>query len=273
LHRAADRWGHRDLIFVRDQRLRASMEREALILKKMIPVLVVEDEALIAEVVARALEREGLAVEIVADSDAALRAITDRRYDLIVLDLMLPGRDGLEVCREIRRTDRRTPIIMLTARDALEDKVLGLDSGADDYVTKPFELEELSARVRSLLRRTHPISSTRREVAGLVIDGDSREARLQGRLIPLTDTEFRLLEHLMRRAGEVCRRQELLEQVWGYHFDPGSNVVDVFIRRLRHKLDAARRDPGPVRTVQQSAPEPGLPHIETVRGIGYRLSS
>src|SRR5438270_10432124 len=122
---------------------------------------------------------------------------------------MLPGRDGLEVCREIRRGDVETPIIMLTARDALEDKVLGLDSGADDYVTKPFELEELLARVRSLLRRTHPASPTRMEVAGLALDGSAREARSGGRLIPLTDTEFRLLEYLMRRTGEVCSRQEL----------------------------------------------------------------
>jgi DNA-binding response OmpR family regulator len=234
----------------------------------MVRLLVVEDEPLIAEVVARALSRDGLTVDVVGDGDAALRAVSARPYDLIVLDLMLPGRGGLEVCREIRHTDGQTPIIMLTARDALEEKVLGLDSGADDYVTKPFELEELLARVRSLLRRvaadrpprpargarTHPPS--RLEIAGLILDGSAREVQFNGRLILLTDTEFRLLEHLMRRAGAVSRRQELLEQVWGYSFDPGSNVVDVFIRRLRHKLDAA------------GCP----PRIETVRGTGYRFS-
>jgi DNA-binding response OmpR family regulator len=218
-------------------------------------VLVVEDEPLIAEVVARALGREGLAVNVVGDGDAALEAAGAEQYDLVVLDLMLPGCSGLEVCREIRRTDVQTPIIMLTACDALEDKVIGLDSGADDYVTKPFELEELQARVRSLLRRARPVLSTRLEVAGLVLDGAAREARFDSRPIFLTDTEFRLLEHLMRHPGQVCRRHELLEQVWGYHFDPGSNVVDVFIRRLRHKLEAS------------GCP----PRIETVRGIGYRL--
>jgi DNA-binding response OmpR family regulator len=219
-------------------------------------VLVVEDEPLIAEVVASALEREGLTVDVVGDGHAALRAVSAEPYDLVVLDLLLPGRSGLEVCREIRSTDGRTPIIMLTARDALEDKVLGLDSGADDYVTKPFELEEVLARIRSLLRRARPAVPSRLETAGLVLDGSAREVYFSGRLVPLTDTEFRLLEHLMRHAGAVCRRQELLEQVWGYQFDPGSNVVDVFIRRLRHKLDVV------------GCP----PRIETVRGTGYRFS-
>jgi two-component system, OmpR family, response regulator MprA len=218
-------------------------------------VLVVEDEPLIAEAVARALGREGLAVDVVGDGHAALSATETQRYDLMVLDLMLPGRDGLEVCREIRRSDARTPIIILTARDALEDKVMGLDSGADDYMTKPYELEELLARVRSLLRRARPAAPARLEVAGLVLDGDAREVCCDGRPALLTETEYRLLEHLARRAGAVCRRQELLEQVWGYAFDPGTNVVDVFIRRLRHKLDAA------------GCP----PRIETVRGIGYRF--
>jgi two-component system copper resistance phosphate regulon response regulator CusR len=221
-----------------------------------VQVLVVEDEPLIAEFVASALGREGLRVDVVGDGDAALRAVNAGPYDLLVLDLMLPGRGGLEVCREIRRADGRTPIIMLTARDALEDKVLGLDSGADDYLTKPFELEELLARVRSLLRRTRPALPERLEIAGLVLDGSAHQVQFNGRPVALTDTEFRLLEHLMRHTGQVCRRQELLEEVWGYHFDPGSNVVDVFVRRLRHKLDPA------------GCP----PRIETVRGIGYRFS-
>lgn len=218
-------------------------------------VLVVEDEPLIADAVARALSREELTVDVVGDGDAALSAAGRQRYDLIVLDSMLPGRDGLDVCREIRRSDARTPIIILTARDALEEKVMGLDSGADDYVTKPYELEELLARVRSLLRRAMPAPSTRWEAAGLVLDGNAREVWCEGRPALLTDTEYRLLENLARRAGEVCRRRELLEQVWGYPFDPGTNVVDVFIRRLRHKLEAA-----------------GCPQrIETVRGVGYRF--
>jgi DNA-binding response OmpR family regulator len=219
-------------------------------------VLVVEDEPLIAEFVASALGREGLRVDVVGDGDGALRAVAAEAYDLLVLDLVLPGRGGLEVCREIRRSDGRTPIIMLTARDALEDKVIGLDSGADDYVTKPFDLEELLARVRSLLRRTRPASPARLTAAGIELDGDAHQVSFSGRPVALTETEFRLLEHLMRHVDRVCRRQELLEEVWGYQFDPGSNVVDVFVRRLRHKLDAA------------GCP----PRIETVRGIGYRFS-
>jgi DNA-binding response OmpR family regulator len=218
-------------------------------------VLVVEDEPLIAEAVARALTREGLAVDVVGDGDAALSATSRQRYELIVLDLMLPGRDGLEVCREIRRTDVRTPIIMLTARDALEDKVMGLDSGADDYLTKPYELEELLARVRSLLRRARPSVTARLEISGLVLDGNAREVSCSGRPALLTETEYRLLEYLALRAGEVCRRRELLEHVWGYPFDPRTNVVEVFIRRLRQKLAAA------------GCP----PRIETVRGVGYRF--
>jgi DNA-binding response OmpR family regulator len=217
--------------------------------------LVVEDEPLIAEVVARGLAREGLTVDVRGDGDTALGAATTEQYALVVLDLMLPGRSGLEVCREIRRLDVRTPILMLTARDALEDKVLGLDSGADDYLTKPFELEELLARSRSLLRRARPALSSRVELGGLVLAGDARTVSFAGSPVPLTDTEFRLLESLMRSPGKVCQRQELLEQVWGYRFDPGSNVVDVFVRRLRQKLEAA------------GCP----PRIETVRGIGYRI--
>ena len=195
-------------------------------------------------------------MDVVGDGDAALGAAGAQRYDLMVLDLMLPGRDGLEVCREIRRTDARTPIIILTARDALEDKVMGLDSGADDYLTKPYELEELLARVRSLLRRARPAASGRLEVAGLVLDGNAREVCCEGRPALLTDTDTGCWSNLARRPGEVCRRQELLEQVWGYPFDPGTNVVDVFIRRLRSKLEAA------------GCP----PRIETVRGIGYRFA-
>jgi DNA-binding response OmpR family regulator len=224
-------------------------------------VLVVEDEPLIAEALVRALERERLAVDVAGDGETALDAINREGYDLIVLDLVLPGIDGLDVCRQIRRADTNTPVIMLTARDSLEDKVLGLDSGADDYVTKPFELEELMARVRSLLRRARPAPAAPLRSAGLLLDGDTREVRLADRRVRLTDTEFRLLEHLMRRAGEVCRRQELLQYVWGYSFDPGSNVVDVFIRRLRHRLEAAGTDAG------GAAP----PRIETIRGIGYRF--
>ena len=220
-------------------------------------VLVVEDEPLIAEVVARALAREGWAADLAGDGGAALGPATSGVYDLIVLDLMLPGRDGLDICREVRRVDGRTPILMLTARDALEDKVRGLDSGADDYLTKPFELEELMARVRSLLRRARPTAASRMEVAGLVLDGNSHEVCCERHRTRLTETEYRLLEYLVRRAGEVCSRQELLEHVWGYPFDPGTNVIDVFIRRLRNKLDEAGCPPS----------------IETMRGIGYRLSS
>jgi DNA-binding response OmpR family regulator len=218
-------------------------------------VLLVEDEDLIAAFIATALEREGLTVDRVCDGEAAVAAGVRHVYDLIILDILLPRKDGLAVCREIRAVDSTTPILMLTARGDLEDKVLGLDAGADDYLTKPFAVEELLARVRSLLRRSALLRPPPLAAYDLTLDTESYEVTRAGERIALTGTEFRLLEHLLRHLGQVCGRRELLMAVWGYEFDPGTNLVDVFIRRLRRKLE-----------------RPGAPPLlHTVRGVGYRL--
>jgi DNA-binding response OmpR family regulator len=218
-------------------------------------VLVAEDEELIAEFVRKALEREGLAVDCVAAGDAAVSAAAARPYELLILDVMLPTMDGLQACREIRERDPITPILMLTARAELEDKVLGLDAGADDYVTKPFAVDELLARVRSLLRRSRLTSRPIHASLGLTLDPDRHEVSGGDTRVALTDTEYRLLEHLLHHPGRVCARRELLLAVWGYDFDPGTNIVDVFVRRVRRKLE--RLDAAAL--------------LHTVRGAGYRL--
>jgi DNA-binding response OmpR family regulator len=168
---------------------------------------------------------------------------------------MLPRKDGLQVCREIRERDLITPILMLTARGELEDKVQGLEMGADDYVTKPFEIAELVARVRSLLRRSRLTPRPPLAIGELVLDPERCAVTRAGERVPLTETEFRLLEHLVRQAGRTVTRREVLEIVWGYDFDPGTNIVDVTIGRVRRKLERTGASP----------------LIHTVRGIGYRL--
>jgi two-component system response regulator MprA len=218
-------------------------------------VLLAEDEELIAEFIRKALEREGLGVECVTAGDAAVSAAAARPYELLILDVMLPRMDGLQACREIRASDPITPILMLTARAELEDKVLGLDAGADDYVTKPFALEELTARVRSLLRRSRLVSRPPDTHLGLTLDPNRHEVRCGDGGVALTATEFRLLEHLLRHPGRICARRELLLAVWGYAFDPGTNIVDVFIRRVRRKLEHVG----------------AAAILHTVRGAGYRL--
>lgn len=216
-------------------------------------VLVVEDNAKLAKFIVRALREETYVVDLVESGESALENLAAINYDLVVLDWMLPGMDGLAVCRKLRAKGSRVPIILLTARDAREEKVLGLDAGADDYIVKPFDLAEFLARVRALERRSRGTQDTRLTLGALIIDRAERSARLQGRALELTPRELLLLEYLVREAGRAVPRTELLEKVWETSFDPGSNVIDVHIRNLRDKLGD------------------GAVQIETVRGVGYKI--
>jgi two-component system, OmpR family, response regulator MprA len=215
-------------------------------------VLVVEDDADIAGVLRRALDKEGYDVRVAGDGEMALGEAADYEPDAVVLDLGLPRLDGVEVCRRLRE-DGDVPILILTARDALESRVEGLDSGADDYLVKPFEREELLARMRSLLRRRPPRGSAFLVVGDLRLNPDSRQVFRGGRELELTAREFELLEHLMRNERIVVSRQSLLDDVWGYDPFAETNTVDVFVSNLRRKLEAGG--------------EPRLLH--TVRGAGY----
>ncbi len=218
-------------------------------------ILVVEDEAGIADFLARGLEAEGYAVRVATDGVAGERLALDSQPDLVVLDRMLPGRDGIEVLAAIRRSRPALPVVLLTARAEVADRVEGLDLGATDYVTKPFAFEELLARIRVRLRESGGAADPTLEAAGIRLDLLTREARRDGAAVRLPDREAELLAYLMRHAGQVCSREEILAAVWDYDHDPGTNVVQVYVGYLRRKL--ARPD----------SPAP----IETVRSVGYRL--
>jgi two-component system response regulator MprA len=219
-------------------------------------VLVVDDEPQLRRALERALKLEGYEVGLAADGQEGLAALASAPYDAIVLDVLMPKRDGLSVCRELRERGDRTPILMLTARDAVQDRVDGLDAGADDYVVKPFALDELLARLRALLRRTNGSGADGQlSYADLTLDPATREVRRGDRPIELTKTEFALLEHLMRHPRLVLTRSQLFEAVWGYDFGPRSNSLEVYIGYLRRKTEASG--------------EPRL--IQTVRGVGYAL--
>ena len=220
-------------------------------------VLVVEDDVRILEFIRKGLEEEGHAVDVAHDGDEALDwpAVVD--FDAIVLDIMLPGRDGIEVCRTLRTRGVRTPILMLTARDTVEDRVAGLDSGADDYLVKPFAFAELLARLRALLRREPVLLGTTLEVADLSLDTVTRHVSRAGQPVTLTNKEYALLEYLMRHPNQVLTRTMIAEHVWNFDFDTGTNVIDVHIRYLRRKID----DPHDLKLIQ------------TVRGAGYRISA
>jgi DNA-binding response OmpR family regulator len=220
-----------------------------------VKLLVVEDERRLAEVLDAGLREAGYLVDVAHDGERGTRLALTGDYDLVVLDLMLPGRTGMEICRELRRRRVDTAILMLTARSALEDKVQGLDCGADDYLTKPFEFPELLARVRSLLRRSARSRSRVLAVADLEVDTDTREVRRNGELIPLTAKEYALLEYLAYNAGRVVTRDQILTHVWPSDYEGYSNTVDVFIRYLRRKVDEGR--------------EPKL--IQTIHRVGYTL--
>ena len=220
-------------------------------------VLLVEDESRIADFVARGLGEQGYAVDVATDGDEALEWARVADFDVIILDVMLPVRDGLEVCRTLRDRRVRAPILMLTARDAVEDRVRGLDSGADDYLVKPFAFVELLARIRALIRRPAEISADVLEIGDLKFDATTLEVSRHGVAIELTTKERRLLEYLMRHPNQVLTRTMIAEHVWNYDFDNATNVIDVHVRNLRRKLD----DPFPMKMIQ------------TVRGEGYRISA
>jgi DNA-binding response OmpR family regulator len=218
-------------------------------------LLVIEDDRKVASFLERGLREDGYAVDVARDGvEGAVQAHV-HDYDALIVDVMLPGRSGLEVVRELRAAGRTTPILLLTARDLTEDVVRGLDAGADDYLTKPFRFDELLARVRALLRRGGAVRAERLVYADVELDRLAHTARRGGEDLDLTPREFRLLEYLLLHAEEVVRRTELLEKVWDLHFDPGSNVVDVHMGNLRRKLSRGDR--------------PALLH--TVRGVGYTL--
>jgi len=218
-------------------------------------VLVVEDEVKMAGLLKRGLEEEGYAVDVAGDGGEALWLSAENPYDAVVLDLMLPDVDGFEVCRKLREAGRWSPVLMLTARDSVGDRVRGLDAGADDYLTKPFSFAELLARLRALVRRGAPERPPLLRAGHLELDPATRRVSRDGTTIDLTAKEFGLLEYLMRHAGEVLTRTRLIEHVWDFAYDGDSNVVDVYVRYLREKIDR------PFSTDS----------IETVRGAGYRL--
>ena len=220
-------------------------------------ILLVEDDRKVASFIQNGLAEEGYAVDLAADGEMGLAMGLDRLHDVIVLDVMLPGNPGFQVLRELRQAHVETPVLLLTARDTVEDKVRGLDAGADDYLTKPFAFAELLARVRALLRRRTTERAPLLQVEDLVLDPATRAVKRGGEAIPLTNREFSLLEYLMRNAGRVLTRTAIAEHVWDYSFDSETNVIDVYVNYLRKKIDTGR----------------DRKLIHTVRGVGYVLKA
>ena len=218
-------------------------------------IMVVEDEKKIATFVQRALKECGFVVDVVCHGDEALEVILDHNFDAVVLDIMLRGRDGLSILRHLREQGNSVPVLILTARGHVAEKVEGLNLGADDYLAKPFSIDELVARVRALIRRNSGEGLLRYRVHDLVLDLATRVARRGSRRIDLTTREFSVLECLMRAPGRVLTRTQLCQHVWEYHFDPESNLVDVYIQRLRRKVDDGEQ----------------VKLIQTIRGTGYRI--
>jgi len=219
-------------------------------------LLIVEDEPDLADLLARAVREAAWAPDVVGTGPAALEALATSEYDLVVLDVGLPGLDGFEVCRRYRARGGSTPVLMLTARDALRDRVTGLDAGADDYLPKPFAVEELMARLRALARRPPSALPVSLGVADLQLDTASHTVQRAGRTIRLTSREYGLLEYLLRNQGRILSRSQILAHVWDDNFEPVANVVDVLVGRVRRKIDL-----------------PGIPPlIHTLRGAGYQLS-
>ncbi len=218
-------------------------------------VLVVEDEKQIAGFVKKGLEEQGFTVDVCDNGNDGYTFATTQSYDAIVLDIMLPGRDGLSILKNLRKRKNAVPVILLTARSELDERLEGLNLGADDYLTKPFFVEELIARIRAVVRRASGEQLSILQIEDLTINVITREVKRGDRGISLTAREFSLLEYLTRSPGRVYTRTQILEHVWGYDFDPNTNLIDVHIQRLRKKLDAGSASP----------------LIETVRGVGYRI--
>jgi DNA-binding response OmpR family regulator len=216
-------------------------------------ILIAEDEPRLASFLEKGLRANGFTTTVAADGARAVLLARDDEFDLLVLDLGLPVKDGTEVLRELRAAGQRMPVVILTARDDVSDKVSGLEGGADDYMTKPFRFEELLARVRARLRDERTVEPTVLRAGAITLDLRTRRAGSDGRAVDLTAREFTMLEVLIRHPGQVMSREQLLSHVWGYDYDPGSNVVDVYVGYLRKKL--------------------GPGSIETVRGMGYRLAA
>jgi two-component system, OmpR family, response regulator len=216
-------------------------------------ILVIEDDPTVGQFVKRGLEEQRWVVDLVADGEAGERMAESDAYDLIILDMRLPGKPGLQVLHTLRARGFERPVLVLTAQDAVDAKVQTLRAGADDYVTKPFAFEELLARVEALSRRPRALASPTLRLGDLTLDQDTREVRRAAELIDLTPKEYAVLEYLMRHAGKVMSRTLITEYAWGYHFDPGTNIVDVVINHLRKKIDAQH----------------DRKLITTVRGVGY----
>lgn len=223
----------------------------------MVRILVVEDEKRLAQIIKRGLEEAGYAIDSAFDGIEGQALAESTSYDLIVLDVMLPKQDGIKTCRELRKRKISTPVLMLTARDAVEDRVAGLDAGADDYMIKPFAFSELLARVRALLRRGAAAVTPRLAVGDLELDAATRTAVRGGRKIDLTSREYAILEYLMRHPGVLITRTMLEERIWDYQSDRLSNVIDVYIKKLRNKIDLPD--------------QPSV--ITTIRGAGYRMDA
>jgi DNA-binding response OmpR family regulator len=220
-------------------------------------VLLVEDDTRIAHFVAKGLREQSYAVDVSSTGEEALYQVAINTYDLVILDVMIPAPDGFAVCKELRRAGHRVPVLMLTARDAVGDRVEGLDCGADDYLTKPFEFRELLARLRALLRRPSALQSSTLSVADLIVDTAGQAISRGGKFISLTAKEYALVEFLARNAGRVVGRAEIAEHVWDEEFDPFSNLIEVYVNRVRRKIDT----------------KGFKPLLHTRRGAGYVLSS
>ena len=220
-------------------------------------LLVIEDEKKIATLISKGLREQGYTADVVHDGDEGLERAVNQQYDAIVLDIMLPGRDGLSLLRALREKKINTPVMILTARGEVNERVEGLDAGADDYMAKPFSMDELIARLRALMRRVTGENISLYRAGELSMNLVSREVLRGKRKVELTGREFRLLEYLMRAPDHVLTRTQIIERVWEYHFDPGTNLVDVYIQRLRRKIDDGET----------------LKMIQTVRGVGYSIVS
>ncbi|MCB8981724.1 MAG: response regulator transcription factor [Ardenticatenaceae bacterium] len=218
-------------------------------------ILVVEDEPRMAALIQQGLEEEAYAVDVVGNGRDVMLWVESATYDMVLLDIMLPGMSGLDVCRQLRAAGHTMPILMLTARDTLPDKVKGLDSGADDYLVKPFAIEELTARMRALARRDAPVKTAVLTVADLTLDPATKLAQRSGETIELTAKEYALLETLMRHPNQILNREQIIDHVWNMEFESGSKLIEVYISNLRKKIDA------------DHAPK----LIHTVRGLGYRI--